>query len=125
MRQKRGPLWLQDHTNPVRYRKRPRLQPWEVLAEKSPAVRRVRLPSRPGVRRRRRNRLARGSDFVHAVSATHSLSAVPAAKEWSADALEHGGHGAGCAQGQLEMLRLQWRPAGGFEGTKETALAQF
>ncbi len=57
-------------------------------AEKSRSLRRTRLPSRPGVRRRRRNRLARGADPVHAAGPTGPVPALPVAEEWGADELE-------------------------------------
>ena len=68
--------------------KRPRSKPWEASAEKSPAVRRARLLSRPGVRRRRRNRMVRGTHQVHAVGATRPIPALPVAQERHPDAVE-------------------------------------
>ena len=66
--------------------------PWPALAEKSPALRRARFPSRPGVRRRRRNRLVRGADSVHAAGPAVPIPALPASAQWRAGALEqHGG----------------------------------
>ena len=68
--------------------RRHRWSPCRDWPQKSPAVRRARLPSRPGVRARRRNRLARGADPPHAAGAAGPIPALPAAEERGEDALE-------------------------------------
>ena len=55
----------------------------------SPALRRARLPSRSGVRHRRRNRLARGADSIDAADPGVPIPALPAAAKWGAGVLEH------------------------------------
>ena len=52
------------------------------------SLRRTRFPSSPGVRRRRRNRMVRGTHQVHAVSASRPIPALPVAQERHPDAVE-------------------------------------
>ncbi len=55
---------------------------WEDRREKSPSLRRTRLPSRPGLCRRRRNGLARRTDPIHAARSSCAIPALPTQKEW-------------------------------------------
>lgn len=87
------------------------VEPVSGLAGKRPAVRRTRLPSRPGVRRRRRDRLARGVGHVHAVGAVGATPALPGEEEWRDDELEQIGrrrvHAAGTVGGAPRKLGRQ------------------
>jgi hypothetical protein len=68
--------------------RRPKSKPWETSAEKSPSLRRTRLPSGSGVLAHRRDWMARGADPVHAARPLGAIPALPATTERGEGGLE-------------------------------------
>ena len=75
--------------------RRPRSRRCRSRAEKSPSLRRTRLPSGPGLCHRRRDRVAGGADTDHAAGATRSVSTLCAEEERGQGGLELFGRGRG------------------------------